>query len=1062
MKEIENTYIWGGLEFHAPEGQEVFFVTDWQKGQLGKGKQHDPNQDFECVWRIVDTDRRFTGNSNVSSNDTPKNTTPTTENNGNFSEISENSKVSVTGSQDAMGSPEPALTPTPTDKLLSLPSLERARSDKSRLTIACDTEFFYIPVEKPVVKPVAEPVNSSSKKKSKDNKPKKVPKELGPRCITSYQFALYLDDGVHVLEVVFIVKPTIHADGSAHYKRLTLSQCLGAILDLSSSCQERVVDYRETRRWTLTIQKADGTTVDRSYKSPEEALDAVGTLQKTYDNCVVDTSNVSASIYNNAYSDYMGERAIKITLLSHLGSADLSAFANERGGQNILKFMSGVQGGLVSTQEHFFRCPHRDYWKFYPCMVEFRDTMCYADPKNKALSNLGEAIGIPKIKLPKGTIEHMDQFLVSNRDYYLSYASSDALITLAYSSRMWGINREMPITASSAAANVAYQAIRDYMGVPSKAEYQLAYGGLKKVVHGKNKIKDKPGYLEVSSLEPYDHRADLLLNSAANSYKGGFNGCTRVGWFEGEEFYDYDLQNAYPTSMCSVYDIDFQDGKDPLAYDPICKRELTLKDFPTPYTPLFAYISYEFPEGTKYPCIPISHEGSLIFPRTSNGFEGVYACGPDIYLALKMGAKVFCHDGYVGRIRTCLDNTPSRSLREAVYQFVQDRITARQIYGKGSIEELILKIMVNSIYGKTAQNVIQKHTWDGLHDEYKDLGMSIVTCPVHAAITTAGVRCVLIAAMTQLEELGYKVWSGTTDGFISNAPLAVLESLDLFGFSKVFKSSRMYLTNGESDSMWEAKHTMTRFLNLATRANVSPDEKGVCAHGGLVTGAEFIDSQEDRALYINKAMKRTGSVESPHTEFVNLKTMIRKNEDFHAYDCSTSINFDFDMKRKPVETSFRSVWVDVDGDYASSDTPVESWQEIACFDTVPFDTIAEYLQYRSIKESSPVLRTADDWKRFFVKVHCPEGSKVRVADPGWSALMSCIIGYRLGKFPIKGLDQCKTLDEKLAYINSHNSTGKVFTQSHWKNARRPERASQMLPVELLADTLSELCGVPSK
>ena len=97
MKEIENTYIWGGLEFHAPGGQEVFFVTDWQKGQLGKGKQHDPNQDFECVWRIVDTDRRFTGNSNVSSNDTSENTTLTTENNYEFSEILENSEFSVTG-----------------------------------------------------------------------------------------------------------------------------------------------------------------------------------------------------------------------------------------------------------------------------------------------------------------------------------------------------------------------------------------------------------------------------------------------------------------------------------------------------------------------------------------------------------------------------------------------------------------------------------------------------------------------------------------------------------------------------------------------------------------------------------------------------------------------------------------------------------------------------------------------------------------------------------------------------------------------------------------------------
>lgn len=1042
MKEIENTYIWGGLEFHAPEGREVFYVTDWQKGQLGKGKLHDPNHDFECLWRIVDTGRRFTRNSNTSSNDTDKNGTPTTENNGINQETTENAEVSVTGSQATMGSPESALTLTPTDKLLSLPSLERARSDKSRLTIACDTEFFYIPAQ--------EPAEYSIKQELK----KKVCRENGSRCVTSYQFALYLSDGIHVLEVVFIVKPTIKADGSVHYKRLTLSQCLGTILDLSSSCQERAVDYRETRRWSLTIHKADGTTIEKPYKSPEEALSAVGTLQKNYDNCVVDTSNVSASTYTNVYSDYMGDRAIKITLLSHFGSADLSAFAPERGGKSILKNLSAVQRGLVSTQEQFFRVPHRDYWKFYPCMVEFRDTMCYSAPGKKALEALGLALDIPKIVLPTGAIQKMDQFLKSNRDYYLSYSANDALITLVYASRMWGVNKEMPITASSAAANVAYQAIRDYMGLTSKAEYQLAYGGLKKVVHGKNKIKDKPGYLEVSSMEPYDHRADLLLSAAANSYKGGFNGCTRVGWFEGEEFFDYDLQNAYPTSMCSVFDIDFKDGVDPLAYDPVCQRELTLSDFPTPYTPLFAYIRFEFPEGTRYPCIPISFEGSLLFPRTSKGFEGVYACAPDIFLALKMGAKVFCLDGYVGRIRTCLDNTPSRSLREAVYQFVQDRITARRIYGKGSIEELILKIMVNSIYGKTAQNVIQKHTWDGKSGEYKDLGMSIVTCPVHAAITTAGVRCVLIAAMTQLEELGYKVWSVTTDGFISNAPLAVLSGLDLYGFAKVFKASRLYLTNGESDAMWEAKHTMSRFLNLATRANVSPDIGGVCAHGGLQTGFAP-DTQEDRADYISKALKRTGPVPSPHMEFVNLKTMIKGDEDFHSYECVTNINLDFDMKRKPVEASLHSVWVNVDDDYASSPTPVEGYSEIACFDTVPFDSIAEYLQYRSIKANSPVLRTADDWKRFFVKVHCPD-SKVRVDDASWSALMSCIIGYRLGKLQIEGLDQCQTVEEKLAYINSHNSTGKVFKESHWKNARRPERASQMLPVALLGDTLAEL------
>ena len=140
----------------------------------------------------------------------------------------------------------------------------------------------------------------------------------------------------------------------------------------------------------------------------------------------------------------MGERAIKITLLSHFGSADLSAFAPERGGKSILKNLSAVQRGLVSTQEQFFRAPHRDYWKFYPCMVEFRDTMCYSAPGKKALEALGLALDIPKIVLPTGAIQKMDQFLKSNRDYYLSYSANDTLITLAYASRMWGVNNLPP------------------------------------------------------------------------------------------------------------------------------------------------------------------------------------------------------------------------------------------------------------------------------------------------------------------------------------------------------------------------------------------------------------------------------------------------------------------------------------------------------------------------------------------------------------------------------------------------------------------------------------------
>lgn len=1055
MKERKIT--WNGYDFLPPTGQEVFYRTEWFKGSLGKGKQHDPNNEFECLWRIVDTAHRITGNNSSSSNESAKGKT---SNNKNVLVSPENTKIpeeSNTGSQAAMGTPLHSVTPTPTENgsLLKLLSLEKVRSDNPRLTIAYDCEYFYEDTATAVSSPIPD------KKKKKDNKePKKVRCENGKRNITSYQFALYAADEVHILEVVFLVKPTLKNDGTVAYKRLMLSQALGAILDLCSLKKNHVFDYKDTRKWivyiTSTNEKGETVVTQEHYNSPEEGLNAIGTLKQTYPDSLIDTSNLSAEKYKNIYSDYMGERAIDITILCHSGIADLSAFAHERNNSNILKMTTSVQGGLVSTKEQFFRAPNKDYWKFYPCIVTFRDTMCFAAPKKKKLKDLGEAINIPKIELPDGAISNMGEYLRSDRNGYLEYSANDALITLVYASRMWGINKEMPLTASSAAAKGAYLSIRDYMGLHSKAEYQLAYGGLKKVVKGKTPLDNRPGYMEVSNLEPYDHRAFLLLNTAANSYKGGFNSCTRVGWYADETFYDYDLQNAYPTSMCNVFDIDFRDGIDPLEYDPICNKDLSLADFKTPYDPLFAYIRFEFPIGTKFPCIPVSHEGSLVFPRTSNGFEGVYACGSDIFLALKMGAKVHCLDGYRGRIRRRKDGTPSRSLREAVFQLVQDRNTAKKIYGKGSIEELILKIMVNSVYGKTAQNVIQKHSWDGLTQEYKDLGMSVITCPVHAAITTAGVRCVLIAAMTQLEALGYKVYSVTTDGFISNAPLDVLSSLDLYGFADVFKQARLYLTEGKSDEMWEPKHTMSRFLNLSTRANVSPDEGGVNAHGGLVTG-HMSDSLEDRADYIQKAIKRTGSVESPHEEFANLKTLITKQDDFHTYKCVTNISFDFDMKRKPVESTLYSTWVNVDdGSYRSSSSPEDGSEEMACFDTVAFDSIAEYEKYRSIKESSPVLRTADEWKKFFAKVKCPDNSKIRITDADWSCLMSCIIHYRQGNLKIEALDNCTSTKDKIDYINQHNATGRKFTETHWKNARRPERASSALPINAIADTLLEL------
>lgn len=142
---MNGKYFWKGFEFLPPTNQEVFFSTKWFKGFLGKGKQHDPNAEFDCLWRYVDTGHRFTGNTSSSSNGGKEKDTISGRKDSIFLENAKIAEEYEAGSQAAMGNPKHEMTPTPPDNtnLLNLASLEKVRSDKPRLTIAYDCEFFY-------------------------------------------------------------------------------------------------------------------------------------------------------------------------------------------------------------------------------------------------------------------------------------------------------------------------------------------------------------------------------------------------------------------------------------------------------------------------------------------------------------------------------------------------------------------------------------------------------------------------------------------------------------------------------------------------------------------------------------------------------------------------------------------------------------------------------------------------------------------------------------------------------------------------------------------------------
>jgi hypothetical protein len=728
--------------------------------------------------------------------------------------------------------------------------------------------------------------------------------------------------------------------------------------------------------------------------------------------------------------------------------------------------LSQIQGGLVTLKPYYMHNPvlsrHR---YFYPVQVCVRDSMGFAPSKKKSLKSLGDTIGVPKLEVPYPfSKDDMLGYMVNDTLGFVEYAINDSVIALLYSAELWGYNKSMPVTVSSAAGRAAVPIIKEYFGLDEKddAGFNLKYRGLHKVKKGIVPLGNGMGFLDNTALEPLDVNCELLQMFAKNSYKGGYNGSSRIGYYP-EWTNDFDLANAYLTCMSLVPDVDWENC---IAFEST-NINLTLQHVRSPFEPVFAYIDFEFPDDVRFPCIPVTVEGSMIFPRSNRGYASVYASAPELYLALLLGAKITAKRYIAGSILLDDSMRPSHSLYAVVKQFVTDRDLAKVSFGKNSLADLLLKESGSSIYGKTAQDVIDKSSWSASKELMVDIGGSPITSPVHACLTTAGVRCVLLSAMNQLEDLGYKVYSVTTDGFITDADLHTLENLDLYGFTKLFQSARAALVG--DPTMWTIKHRQNDLVNLTTRGNASliVEDKnngtlgGVMAHNSFVTG-EIPDSYEDRYSFITQVLSRTGRLKTVNDSFAKFKDMARRNNriDFSVHKQERMISMDFDLKRKPVEISLVDVSVTIDS----------NTYHIGNFETEPYDTIDEYEFYKKTGKSVDVLRSYEDWIMFFDKISGKLNGRHRVVrDMDWSILFSAVMAYRL-KVPLDGLNgDCAAIayldsseysvEEKVAWINGFNHSKKKFTVNTWKDCRKSNRAAQMLPEVLYIDLLKDMISL---
>ena len=909
--------------------------------------------------------------------------------------------------------------------------------------------------------------------------------DAGCRHVLSYQFAFIVPDNpavVHEL-IVFASSSDI----------LRLSFILNFILEhwdipvYYGWTSSDGFPYRDTRTWCVPVL-VHGALHKRTFWSYDAAvshcddpavlaaLQNVGERHKTKIDWVETSTGRLEAVYTECVNGYpigyinnyskINKYAIPVTLVSHFGNADLTTLAvGERFEKDLMVHVSAVQGGLVSLSDVVLHNPQfSKYWNVYPLNVCIRDTMCYSVGVSKSLDALGRAVGIPKISLPSGfTKDDMLSFMINDIVDFCDYAVNDSLITLIYSGELWGYNKQMPVTITSAATKVAVPVISHSFGFPDsdRARFDYEFRGLVRVGKGKAPMQNRSGYIENSTLEPVSLDAKLLQDAAQLAYKGGYNACIRPGYYR-DKTYDFDLHNAYPTCMSLVPDIDWSN---PIAFEGK-NQILTSAIVPNPFVPLFAYVSFEFPKSVRFPCIPMSKNGCLVYPRTSRGVDGVYASAPELFLALKLGATVTLKRYWVGAVRMNPDNTVSHSLFDVVKQFISDRDIAKLYFGVKSLMDLLLKLGVNGLYGKISQDVIDKHTWSAMSESMVNIGGSALTSPTHACMITAGVRAVLLAAMNQVEELGYRVFSVTTDGFISDVPYDVLCNLDLYGFTRLFRNTRYALTG--SYDMWEVKHVNDTLLNLTTRGNVAENENGVLAHNSYVTEYDK-DSMEDRLTFFQRAYTRVGALETHGVRFENFKNLSSrsKRKDFSSSDLDRFIKMDFDMKRKPVQSSFTSAFKEFITDFETVNV-----YDIACFDTVPYDDIDEFVHYKSVANSCTVLATEDDWAVFFNKINAVKnGSGRAVTDMDWSMIVSCVMAVRLG-IPLDCLggsvadvpylsSTTVSVADKIDWINKFNSSKRKFTLNTWKDCRKSSRQNQMLPSSEFHDLLLDMMYDPA-
>jgi hypothetical protein len=613
-----------------------------------------------------------------------------------------------------------------------------------------------------------------------------------------------------------------------------------------------------------------------------------------------------------------------VVIVAHFALAEVSMLADFNDRKTELDSIRRTFITLQKPMKVRIRDRHRNVRNV---QVTFRDSMLLT-PQGAALKLLGDLHGVPKVELPPGAIEHMDDLLLNNRELFTRYAMVDAEIAALHAGYMRKLNEEftgestVPVSLGGMAAAYCI------------AEWKRNEINPLEIL-GKEVVEERsfsPGlgcYFSKKSTVfkacLHDHEA-----SAVESYHGGRNEAYYFGASPSDDWFDWDLAGAYSTALATL-------GK-PLW--PTIRATTDVDDF-GPDVMGYAHLRFRFPGTTKFPCLPVRCEANLIFPLAGE----THATAAEIWLARKLEAEIEIIHGVV--IDT---DKGSRPFEAVIKSATQRRIEAKKA-GDG-LRDKLFKELINSMYGKTAQGLRGKRVFDTRSADLKDLPPSPITNPFIAAYVTGLVRAVLGEIMNALP--GCEIISCTTDGFITNANQQQMESASQGPLCELFREARVRLTG--DPVILEVKRRASQVLCWRTRGQatlVGHDGSAmILAKAGIKPPRKLTENEVNEWI-VDHFVNRDADTKIQFEALRTLLMLFKEGGDLMLEERERRLKMDFDFKRKPGPATERET----------------TGKMHLAFESTPWKTVENYQQARDQwkdfqKATGRCLKTIDDLHAF--------------------------------------------------------------------------------------------------